>query len=893
MRKKQKEIQKIKIIATLLGAALLISSVYGATLCSYKGPDTSEHDLQLSDFLVSSDSPVKVGDKVSVSFKLTNVGKYAVTFEDKYGIFVAAKDPDGNMRMVGNTYQGKTLKPKEFVTLETDLTLDKEGVWALWASYCIKVEKTTKCGPEGWHACKITVETKPTPTPIPAPTPTPVCPEGCMCLTEEEAAKLGYSLCQGEKILCGYDQYQKPMYCFEKPAVTPPPEACHYDYEKGECVGPCLAGEICHLNTIYRDPATGKVTYAECTCKAPPKEDTEPPTLDLTHYPYNATPNDTVTFTARASDPSGVAKIELYVNGEKVKECYNTTSCSFIGGPYPEGGRDYSARAVDGLGNSGTLSGRLTTLSIPPPLYIPPPVFCPTVAGSIYHFAYSPDTLKIKADRVRETTMRWPNGTVTPITVIEETRMFNVTIPREFELAYSTDCLSPGTWEIRPLYAPHRDDCRWQGSWSPPFYKINTSEITRKSDAHFTFIPVETTGPDVIISYSPTRPPGDRIFIDDTARVIITASDTSGIASIKIYEWRNTAVGYATSEYLVRECNYTAPPSVAQCIYTGGPYPDTWLLHHEVKVCDGAGNVVWKEGALLIDPDYWCSDVIQNQNETGVDCGGVCPPCVSCTWCGRYVTPIRLRGPPEEKIDIVFVASETSWDWKNGRKVATNAYTANRSLFLLDAEDKIRNWYLNLDNLADDPIPDDFQDRFNFYYYWDPSHFGDAHDGCSGKLPSNFWRDAPFADVAGILYPPYWVNGRAAAGGCANALGPRSQFKAPGFHGGVVIHESGHAVFALVDEYCGDTYYEQNNPLPNVWSSLSNCRNDVTREGWDPNNCRQILWDNVSTTGIDCSRNYWRWNPDPEIMECACGTFGPACVRHINYMFENEEVWRR
>jgi len=103
---------------------------------------------------VSGDSPVRVGDKVSVSFQLTNVGKSSVTFDDKNGVFAAAKDPDGKSTTFGSTYQGKTLKSKEFMTLKTDITLDKEGEWVLWASYCIKVEKETKCGPEEWHACK-------------------------------------------------------------------------------------------------------------------------------------------------------------------------------------------------------------------------------------------------------------------------------------------------------------------------------------------------------------------------------------------------------------------------------------------------------------------------------------------------------------------------------------------------------------------------------------------------------------------------------------------------------------------------------------------------------------------------------------------------------------------
>jgi len=47
----------------------------------------------------------------------------------------------------------------------------------------------------------------------------------------------------------------------------PQQSSCIYDYSKEACVGTCTAtGENCQLNTIYRDPATGKVAYAECHC---------------------------------------------------------------------------------------------------------------------------------------------------------------------------------------------------------------------------------------------------------------------------------------------------------------------------------------------------------------------------------------------------------------------------------------------------------------------------------------------------------------------------------------------------------------------------------------------------------------------------------------------------
>ena len=45
--------ERRRIILALVVALLLMPSAHVATLCSYKGPDTSEHYLQLSDFLVS------------------------------------------------------------------------------------------------------------------------------------------------------------------------------------------------------------------------------------------------------------------------------------------------------------------------------------------------------------------------------------------------------------------------------------------------------------------------------------------------------------------------------------------------------------------------------------------------------------------------------------------------------------------------------------------------------------------------------------------------------------------------------------------------------------------------------------------------------------------------
>lgn len=50
----------------------------------------------------------------------------------------------------------------------------------------------------------------------------PSCPSTCTCLVPSDANKMGYTLCGGKQSLCGYDQYQNAMYCYQKPATTAP-----------------------------------------------------------------------------------------------------------------------------------------------------------------------------------------------------------------------------------------------------------------------------------------------------------------------------------------------------------------------------------------------------------------------------------------------------------------------------------------------------------------------------------------------------------------------------------------------------------------------------------------------------------------------------------------------
>ena len=140
-----------------------------------------------------------------------------------------------------------------------------------------------------------------------------------------------------------------------------------------------------------------------------------------------------------------------------------------------------------------------------------------------------------------------------------------------------------------------------------------------------------------------------------------------------------------------------------------------------------------------------------------------------------------------------------------------------------------------------------------------PMHFPDVPD----PVPDSYWDNVTFSDVTVILYPTYYgryANTSCQPTGCTQIFGPgRSQMKAPANQERIVRLETGHALFGLDDTFCGDTYYWQNDPYPNVWSSLASCQADAQSHNRDPAQCRQIESDiprrpasGISGNGIRC-----------------------------------------
>ncbi|ABS55997.1 hypothetical protein Mboo_1479 [Methanoregula boonei 6A8] len=259
----------------------------------------------------------------------------------------------------------------------------------------------------------------------------------------------------------------------------------------------------------------------------------------------------------------------------------------------------------------------------------------------------------------------------------------------------------------------------------------------------------------------------------------------------------------------------------------------------------------------------------------------------------QLLVPIQVAGSHDTKIDIVFIPSGTTYDYADQEKITTTPYVTNRSAFVTDVNGIVNESLFTLDTVTDttNPIPSDYRNRFNIYYYYDSSQFADAFDGCSGSVPDTFWETVPFADVVIILYPPYSATDAGTSDepeGCVNHGSGRSWMKTPDNQNVLFQHEIGHAIFGLVDTYCGDTLYWQNDPHPNVWSSQESCVADAINNSWDPSACRQI----EAADPASCTKPFWRWDPDPDIMhEGYSGTFGKASTQRMTYVFNNINIW--
>ncbi len=228
-----------------------------------------------------------------------------------------------------------------------------------------------------------------------------------------------------------------------------------------------------------------------------------------------------------------------------------------------------------------------------------------------------------------------------------------------------------------------------------------------------------------------------------------------------------------------------------------------------------------------------CDDGKMSLGEDGIDCGGVCP--TACPAC----RPMVYNGDPADKINIVFVADVD--------------YGSNMNKFKEDAFNLISEGYYKSAEISASKC------KFNFWYH---PQKGDYVGTCQKwDLPSTFSTDCPFADSAAIIF-------QGGDRACSADV-----FSAPDDNPVVVVHESGHKLFALADEYCCDGGYWQDLPLVNIYHSQAECQQSSSNAGTCRNFCPEAkCWpeDGDSASIAACEAYYKSEGRTDLYYVCSC-----------------------
>jgi len=193
--------------------------------------------------------------------------------------------------------------------------------------------------------------------------------------------------------------------------------------------------------------------------------------------------------------------------------------------------------------------------------------------------------------------------------------------------------------------------------------------------------------------------------------------------------------------------------------------------------------------------------------------------------------PDRTIGDHEERIDLIFVPDDD--------------YNGDIDAFLDDVAGKVDN---RLGGVA--PV-DTNLDRFNFYYTELEGAVSSDNCGTEDSLPENLLSMCPYADAVVVLHTDEF-------GDCNRNSGAVGIFSAEGSTDRSFIHEGGHGIFGLRDEYdsdrevgsCNYTRYNTSRPLPsNIWETEADCRDEAQDQGWNQDQCYEFT---------SCQDNWWK-----------------------------------
>jgi hypothetical protein len=138
------------VVAVLVLVVVVLLRQSGGVGLGVNDAETDSGDgLRLSDLAaVSQHDPPRVGDTVTVTFRLTNVSDQPITLESSTGVFVAARNQADENLDSEELHGGEQLAPGASLDAKAQIRVDSPGQWKVWPCY----ESTTGACPDEWQA---------------------------------------------------------------------------------------------------------------------------------------------------------------------------------------------------------------------------------------------------------------------------------------------------------------------------------------------------------------------------------------------------------------------------------------------------------------------------------------------------------------------------------------------------------------------------------------------------------------------------------------------------------------------------------------------------------------------------------------------------------------------
>ena len=113
-------------------------------------PETTGDHVKLTELAASvRNDPPRVGDTVTVTYSLTNVGQGRLEFENT---FVGARDPGNKHADAEDGNESRTVAPGETIRAQGKVFLNNPGTWTLWPCYVLTGDQFC---PDKWKAFSV------------------------------------------------------------------------------------------------------------------------------------------------------------------------------------------------------------------------------------------------------------------------------------------------------------------------------------------------------------------------------------------------------------------------------------------------------------------------------------------------------------------------------------------------------------------------------------------------------------------------------------------------------------------------------------------------------------------------------------------------------------------